>query len=130
MPKKEVLYGRALLGARKNEETNKNVIWGWRKIGDTTSRYPKFKDVFHEARYNQAVCRLKYAQAKQGAERTKWLKLAETEIMLLLRLYPNLGGDKWTAKYDDILKKIQTAKGDQPLGLKKYKADVAAKAGG
>ncbi|HJN07174.1 MAG TPA: hypothetical protein QF564_00665 [Pirellulaceae bacterium] len=130
MPNKATLYERALLGARKSEETNKNVIWGWRKIGDTTSRYPKFKDVFHEARYNQAVCRLNFATSKQGADRTKWLNLAETEIKLLMRLYPELGGDKWTAKYDDVLKNIQTAKGDQPLGLKKYKADVAAKAGG
>ena len=64
MPKKEALYERALLGARKDEKSKKNIIWGWRKIGDTTSRYPKFKDVFHEARYNQALCRLKFAESK------------------------------------------------------------------
>lgn len=131
LPGKEELYERALLGARPDETSKKNVIWGWRKIGDITSRHlDKFKDVFHESRFNQAVCRLKYAETKQGADRTKWLDLAETEIKLLMRLYPELGGAAWTAKYDDLLKTIQTAKGEQPLGLEKYKAAVAAQAGG
>ncbi len=130
MPDKETLYERALLGARPNPETKKNVIWGWRKIGDTTSRYPKFKDVFHEARYNQAVCRFKFAETKQGADRTKWLNLAETEIKLLSRLYPDLGGEAWSAKYDAILRDIQRANGDQPLGLQKFKSAAPAGAGG
>ncbi len=130
MPNSEKLYERALLGARPDPATKKNVIWGWRKIGDTTSRYPKFKEVFHEARYNQAICRLEFASSKQGAEQAKWLKLAETEIMLLYRLYPDLGGEAWKAKYDAVLKRIQTAKGDQPLGLKKFQTNAAAKAGG
>jgi hypothetical protein len=128
--KKETLYVRALLGARMNEETKKNAIWGWRKIGEVTSRYPKFKDVFYEARYNQAVCRLEYAEAKNGAERQKWLKLAETEIMLLVRLNPDLGGEEWTTKYDELVKKIQKAKGDLPVGLKKLRPAVTAKAAG
>lgn len=131
LPNREDFYESALLGARPDEKTKKNVIWGWRKIGDITSRHlDKFSDVFHESRLNQAVCRLKFAAAKQGADRAKWLDLAEKEIELLARLYPDLGGAKWTAKYDEILKSIQTAKGDQPLGLEKYKADVTAKAGG
>jgi hypothetical protein len=60
--------------------------------------------------------------SKEGAERTKWLDTAVREIQLTQRLY-DLGGEKWEAKYDALLRQIQKAKGERPVGLQALESD-------
>jgi hypothetical protein len=109
-------YDDAMTGMFVDPATNKNVIWGWGRIAKVTASFPKFKDVFHQARYNLAKSRFQLAQTKQGGERGKLLGLAMQDISLTKRLY-GLGDENWTKRYDTLLKQIQAAKGDPPIGV-------------
>ena len=40
----------------------------------------------------------------------------------MLPLYPDLGGDAWRAKFDDLVKLIQKMAEDAPVGLKEFAA--------
>ena len=104
----------------------KPVVWGWGKIANTTSKYPKFKDTFHEARIHLAECRFNYANTKTGAEQKKLLSDAVRDISLTKRLFPDLGGDASKLRYDQLLKKIQTAQGERAVGLKAFESKSAA----
>ena len=119
-PKLEDLFLRAIQGTRPDEKTKKNIIWGWSRIAETTARYPQFQEVANQSRLNLARCRFLYAEKKQGAEREKWLGLAEKEIGFRARMSPDMGGEPWTTQYDELLKQIQRAQGVEPIGLKKY----------
>ena len=119
-PKLEELYLRAIQGTRPDEKTKKNIIWGWSRIAETTARYPQFQEVSNQSRLNLARCRYLYAETQQGAEREKWLGLAEKEIGFRARMAPDMGGEPWTTQYDELLKQIQRAQGTEPVGLKKY----------
>ena len=81
----------------------------------------KFNDVFHEARYNLALCRLKYAESKNGKERIDLLHQAEGDILVIQRLDPKMGGEKWYGQYDALLRKIQGL-----LGVKEDKQGLKA----
>ena len=111
------LYDRAIKGAQPDERTKKNLIWGWGKIARETAPYPKFKEVFHQARYNLALCRFLQAQANQGEERTRLLAMAKKDISLTKRLY-GLGGNRWLNQYDALMKRIQQSMGDPAIGVR------------
>jgi len=115
-PGQEQKYLDAITGFSKSGKSPP-AIWGWGKIANTTSRFPKFMDTFHEARVHIAQCRFDLAQTKSGGEQQELLKAAERDIKLTKQLFSDLGGDKWIPQYDALLKRIQTAKGDAPRGL-------------
>lgn len=124
-PGQEARYMDAIKGILEPGQA-KPIIWGWGKIANTTSKYPNFKDTFHEARVHVAECRFNYAQTKSGDEKAKLLKDAVRDISLTRRLYPDLGGDAWKARYDDLLKKIQQAQGERAIGLRAFESPTAA----
>jgi tetratricopeptide (TPR) repeat protein len=118
VPGKEPLYLRAITGHRPDPATKKNIVWGWGKIAQVTAPHQKFRDTFHQARYSVALCRLKYAESLTGTERTTTLNKAVRDISLTKKLY-GLGDDTWTKKYDELLKRIQTAQGSSnPQGIR------------
>ncbi len=92
----------------------KNVIWGWRRLATTASRYPKYQNQFHESRYNSSVARLAYAKTTKKKDD---FERAKKYITLTNKLFPDMGGDVWRAKYDALLRKIQTELGEKPVGL-------------
>lgn len=116
-------YMKAILGGQKAKKDNQtvNVIWGWGKIAKLVARSPKHSDIFHEARYNLALCRYKLAQTQSGSEKAETLKKAQTDILSTERLFPELGGPEWRAKYDGLLKQIQAGMGVDATGLPKRK---------
>ncbi len=108
-------YLTAIRGA---EVDGRYLVWGWSGISRRVARFPQFQDVFHEARYNLALCRFLLAQAGPKAERKGLLKQAELDVTRIHQLYPKMGGDESYRKYDDLLKKIQKAQGVRdPRGL-------------
>jgi tetratricopeptide (TPR) repeat protein len=134
---KMLLYERSMRGnypdtrpkidGKENKSFNQNVIWGWGKIAQITQRYPEFRDTFHEARFNLALSRMRYAlQRDKKDDVTKYLKMAKSDIEMTHRLYPELGGDEWRRKYDNLLKEIQRALGEPPLGLAEFAKAAAA----
>jgi len=115
------LFDRAIRGDQRDARTQKNLVWGWGKIAKETAPYQKFREIFHQARYNLALCRLLQAQSKQDDERL--LTMAEKDIFLTKRLY-GLGGNRWLPQYDALLKRIQRIKGDPPIGVKALEAPI------
>ena len=87
----------------------------------------KYTDTFHEARYNLAICDYQYALSlkKDPARRSKYLLRAQKDITITASSYPRLGGPAWRAKYDRLLRKIQSARGEKSQGLGRRKAQAA-----
>ncbi|MBP87185.1 MAG: hypothetical protein CMJ64_10775 [Planctomycetaceae bacterium] len=112
-------YNEAISGASK-------AVWGWAKIANTTFKYQKFRDTFHEARIHLGECRLNYAMIKSGDAQKNMLNQATQELSVTAKLIPDLGGNAFKARYDQLLKKIQTAQGERAVGLKAFESKAAA----
>ena len=110
---KTTLFDRAIKGGKPGAD-NKYIVWGWGKIAKLTSGKEQFQNTFHQARYNLALAR--YMQAKAANDKEK-LKLAVQDIRLTYRLYPELGGEAWRDKYEQLLRDVQKTMGDPPLGF-------------
>jgi len=117
---------RAIYGGYQLRSTGKNRIWGWLKLALVAERAarsdPKYQDVFFESRLEAARCRYLIGTKTQGAEREKNLTTAKQSIRSMLQLYPDLGGERWRAGYENLLKQIQTASGETPQGLAEFAA--------
>ncbi len=109
---KPTYYLIAIKGSRKYKE-----VWGWGKASKLVARSPKHISIFHEARYNLALCRMKYALTQTGKQKSAAMKQAESDITIVERLYPDMGGDEWFEKYDKLLKQIQKLRGQKATGL-------------
>ncbi len=127
-------YYRLAIGGgktlKKKDGSQLKLVWGWGKISGLVARSPKHESIFHEARYNLALCRREQAlgkrKAKQKNEKAALLKQAEIDIRAVHRLYPQMGkglylepgGKDWHEKYDYLLKTIQKLRGIRADGLK------------
>jgi hypothetical protein len=117
-------YILAIRGGHKVERKDGSVsylIWGWGAIARKVQYVKKFNNDFHEARYNLALCQLKYAESKNGKERTEQLRQAEGAILVTQAIEPEMGGEKWYSQYDALLLKIQRL-----LGVKESKQGLKA----
>ncbi len=132
--KMEENYQRAIFGARpvkdpKGKAPDKNNIWGWAQIAKVVSSDPKYKDTFHEARLNLALCRYNYAMAqKDSKKKNEQLNYAKRDVAVMYGYYPDLGGDKWRPQYDTVLKSVQKALGEPQVGLAALKPAETAPA--
>ncbi|MBN2291358.1 MAG: hypothetical protein JXM70_02970, partial [Pirellulales bacterium] len=111
-------YLKAIKGGYRSKKTNSDVVWGWMKISRMVASSKEHTNVFHEARYNLAVCQMEAALKLQGQKRKDGLEEAEKSITRIQLLYPKMGGEEWRAKYDSLLKKIQQLQGKPDTGLK------------
>ncbi len=106
---------------------NAQSIWGWGKLALQTSRDPQFRDIFHEARYNIAVCRSRFGETRtDNAKRKELLKLAKNDIRNTKQFEPTLGGDKWKPLYDKLLRNIQQQLREPVVGLKELDKKATA----
>jgi hypothetical protein len=74
--------------------------------------------VFHEARYNLALCRYLYARTQKAKDQTKGFQAAERSIVETQLTYGT--GPEWEAwkpKYTKLIMDIQQALGQKPVGL-------------
>ena len=83
------------------------VVWGWGKIANATMPHQQFRDTFFEARYEIAVCQLALARTLQAGSRQKQLEAARKTLEVTSKLYPDLGGEIWTTKYQELMRSVQ-----------------------
>jgi tetratricopeptide (TPR) repeat protein len=106
-------FHRAIYGGYTLRSTGQNRIWGWLKISQVAARAArsddKYHDTFYEARLNVARCRYLAAMKTTGTARAENLSKAQQSIQSLARLYPDLGGETWRGKFQELLKQIQSA---------------------
>jgi tetratricopeptide (TPR) repeat protein len=102
----------------------KNLIWGWLRLAtmadaakrqaaaagasnsDAQQRAARFEDLFFEARYNVARARYVAGTISPPAARQEQFQAAKANVEQMARLYPDLGGPKWKAAFDNLLKQI------------------------
>lgn len=109
----QLLY--AIGGARPLN--GENLVWGWRKLGMLTQGKEQFTTEYYEARLGIAKARLEIGRAKQGEEGKKHIGYAELEILNTYKIYPELGGTEFTARFDSLLRTIQKELGKTENGL-------------
>ena len=109
----QLLY--AIGGARPLN--GENLVWGWRKLGMLTQGKEQFTTEYYEARLGIAKARLEMGRAKQGEEGKKHIGYAELEILNTYKIYPELGGTEFTARFDSLLRTIQKELGKTENGL-------------
>lgn len=116
------VYQAALAGARP-DANKRNVIWGWGKISQETSRNPKFHDRFFNARYHVALCRFLAGKVERDPNTKKLLiEKSVTDITRVAALYPEMGGAEQRAKFDSLLRLIQKELRQPEVGLPPLKA--------
>lgn len=120
---KATLYLRAMAGAVKDPATGKNTIWGWGRLFQVAARYPNFRDVFHEARYNLALCRFNLSRVKKAkSEQQEQLSRAKDAILQTQQLYGSgPEWEAWRARNDSLMREIQKGLGEKPVGLPELK---------
>lgn len=106
-------YEAALQGARPGDD-GKNTIWGWGLISRTVSGRPEFREMFFDARYHVAFCRFMKGKTEDNQ---RVIQQAARDIQQVANLYPDLGGKAQRRSFDLLMKEIQRALGQQPVGL-------------
>jgi len=117
---------RAEIGGQPNPNKDKNVVWGWGKLGLITQRYiDRFPDVFFESQLQFAACRFEYGKVKKSDND---IDKAKAKVEKTHRSYKDKLGAEWTQKLDRLLKDIQRHKGDRnPKGLAALNSSSKAK---
>ena len=115
---------RAIHGGYQLRSTGENRIWGWLKLAQVADKAarsdPKYRDTFFEARFNMARCRYLIAMQQSEGSRKQDLAQAKQSIQSVARLYPEMGGPRWRGEFDALMKQIQTAAGEQVVGLREF----------
>jgi len=105
-------------------------IWGWQRLAQQAGRFPQYQDLFHEARYNLALCRLRLAESQDDQDkRAATLQQAADDIRAVEGLSRDMGGRNWYDKYNALLNKIQKLRGEQPVGLPAPRAAATTESG-
>ena len=124
---KPAFYIHAIRGGREMELPDGSktyMIWGWGGIAKRVQFSERHQELFHEARYNLALCRYKYAMS-QPEQRAELLEQARRDIVIVYKLNPGLGGKVWYEQYDALMKKIQAALGEKKIGLEALDEDAS-----
>jgi hypothetical protein len=119
-------YVRAIKGAHPDPK-GEFVIWGWGKIAQVTMDKPKYQAEFYQARLNQAQCHYSYGIKEKDQAGETSLNMAKQDIRSTYQLRPELGGNDTWQEFDRLLKKIQEALQEKPVGLEEFKKREAAK---
>ncbi len=124
---KTKLYRQAMRGGGEiDNKTKKYVIWGWGKTARLTGSNIKFRNAFHESRYNYAKCRFETAKVASRGEQKALFEKAENDIRLVVTLFPDMGGNTWKPRSDQLAKDVQKSLGKTPIGLKAYEKKPTA----
>ncbi len=126
-------YLLAIRGGRQAKKKSGEIVylvWGWSGIARKVQFSQSHQDIFYEARFNQAKCRLEYGLHLAGDKKTEQLHRAEQDVLMVQRLRPDLGGKKWYNKFDALLRDIQKQLGaeEKQRGLEAFEKKISAAA--
>ena len=102
-------------------------IWGWgnlankiarQGISDSGEKEARAREIFFNARLHVAECLLARARLPGMAkDRGKRLGTAKTAILMTRKLYPDLGGEGLTKRFEQVLREVQKDLGEPPSGF-------------
>jgi tetratricopeptide (TPR) repeat protein len=103
-------FRNALGGGEWNKETRQFTIWGWNGIMRRVSRIPSLRETFFESVLQAATCQFRLStSAATEADKTKYAEMAKRTISGIQQGYPELGGPKMKARFEALLKQIDSA---------------------
>ncbi len=112
---------QALAGAGRKNDKGQNVVWGWSRLSKVAAaaqrQAPQWRDLFFECWVNIGRSRYLMGMNSSGAEKTKYLKKAKEVVRAFHSSYKDLGGEERRAEFDALMKDIQTAGSERPIGL-------------
>ena len=108
-------YWKAIYGDLPGSD-GKNAIWGWGKIANLVAKNETYRNTFHQARYNVALSRYRYALASSGAKKKEMLLRARADIVMTQKLF-NLGSKRQKQRYENLLKLVQKELGEKQVGF-------------
>ena len=123
-------YALAMQGFNTSQNSRGKTVWGWATIARKTNDEPEFSETYYQARHHLAYCRYRWGMSQDDKKRAHTLKRAKQDITWTAKFHPELGGDNWKAKYDALLKKIQRALNEKPIGLEEVNMRTASKKAG
>ena len=106
-------YQTAINGESPDEKGD-NIVWGWSRIAFTMTRSPQFANaqdpshadfvrLYHTARLNVAQCFMAQALAADASDaKAKHFNAVIYTIDQTESAAPDLGGDEWKPKYQDL----------------------------
>jgi hypothetical protein len=107
----------AIGGSRVTVGDGESIVWGWGSLASRVSKAAfssrgvvadKMRDIYFEARYRLAGCRLAWAQKEVDTPiKTRLLKEAKADIKIETQLHPGLGGDALKERFEILLNAIQ-----------------------
>jgi hypothetical protein len=119
-PLNESIHGAMPL----KDQAGKNLIWGWVRLAQVADnarqqaaaaaannpqmaeRVARYQEIFYDARYNVAKARLLAADFAPPGRRDDQLNGAKQQVQSMRLLYPDMGGPKWKAAFDQLLADI------------------------
>ncbi|MDR2757360.1 MAG: AsmA family protein [Planctomycetaceae bacterium] len=96
-------------------------VWGWNGIIKRTSvNVDRFAEFYYEAYWSKFRCVIDIAKnEKETSKKEKLLVDAERDFVALVQLRPQLGGQEWFARFDQVYKSLERANGkSKPAGIK------------
>lgn len=105
----------------KPQANAQNLVWGWLRLGTIadgarrkaeqtgdTANAAKYADVYFSARYEAAKARLAAGKLATGDSQLKQFDTVRQSIVALKQLSPDMGGQAWSAKFDALLKEVES----------------------
>jgi hypothetical protein len=110
-------FRAAIVGSRVMVDVGESIVWGWGSLASRVSKAAfgsrggvadKMQNVYFEARYRLAACRLAWARKEVDTSiKTLLLTEAEADIKIEAQLHPGLGSDASREKFETLLDAIQ-----------------------
>jgi tetratricopeptide (TPR) repeat protein len=118
--KDPTIIDQAIRGT-KPQANAQNLVWGWLRlatVADAAKRKAeqkgddaaagKYSDAYFSARYEAARGRLAAGKLATGDSQAKQLGTVRQSITALKQLSPDMGGEQWAAKFEALLKDVET----------------------
>ncbi|MDR1269334.1 MAG: AsmA family protein [Planctomycetaceae bacterium] len=96
-------------------------VWGWNGIIKRTSvNVDRFSEFYYEAYWSKFRCVIDIAKnEKEAPKKEKLLTDANRDFIALIQLRPQLGGQEWFARFDQVYKSLERINGkSKPAGIK------------
>ncbi len=113
-------YVKSILGDEEDEDSGKNIIWGWKKLAQQTSGNEKFANYFFQAKLYGVRARRMYADCMQtddDSKKRKLLAAAKGNLLQIYSQFPELGGEEFKAEFEAEMRQVQAVLGEEQVGF-------------
>ena len=81
----------------------------------------KYRDLFHEARYNIALCHQKFGESRTNPDdQQKQFEMAKDAIRTTKQFEPTFDDGKWRPQNEKLMRELQKQLGQPVVGLLEF----------